>query len=56
MAVSEVIKTVCIQGIDIPTKVFTIGGDVDSHPKELILVIPGKQFIKAIDRNWQDWF
>ena len=54
MAVSEVIKTVCIQGIDIPTKVFTIGGDVDSHPKELILVIPGKKFIKSLHRNCRD--
>ena len=45
MDVENLIQTRCIDVLDIPTKIFTIGGDIyywgATHPEELILIIPG---------------
>ena len=38
------IKTNTINISNIPTKIFTVGGDVDSLPNEVILIIPGNYY------------
>ena len=44
MVHSKLLNVVCIDIQNTPTKVFTIGGDIHSSPKEVILVIPGNLF------------
>ena len=44
MVHSKLLNVVCIDIQNTPTKVFTIGGDIHSNPKEVILVIPGNLF------------
>ena len=42
MVQNKLLNVACINIQSTPTKVFTIGGDVSTNPKEIILVIPGK--------------
>ena len=35
------VKSSIVKVLGIPTKIFTIGSDVEDRPKEVILVIPG---------------
>ena len=44
MVHNKLLNVACIDIQNTPTKVFTIGGDVSSNPKEVILVIPGNVF------------
>ena len=41
MMQNKLLNVACIDIQNTPTKVFTIGGDISSNPKEVILVIPG---------------
>ena len=41
---NKLLNVACINIQNTPTKVFTIGGDISTNPKEIILVIPGKDW------------
>ena len=42
MTIQTSVKSCSVEVMDVPTKVFTVGGDIESQPKELVLIIPGK--------------
>jgi len=43
MAIQTSIKSCSVEVLDVPTRVFTVGGDIGSQPRELVLIIPGKK-------------
>ena len=45
---NKLLNVACINIQNTPTRVFTIGGDISSNPKEIILVIPGKEWFCII--------
>ena len=48
MSEETLIKTAIINISNIPTKIFTVGGDIDRQPNEVILIIPGNYYQKDI--------
>jgi len=42
MTIQTSVKSCVVEVLDVPTKVFTVGGDINSQPKKVVLIIPGK--------------